>query len=143
VQTWSIFLLGFTQHGQMKLAEQVQTYMRKQGIEPNHVTWNTLIRGYAQVQDAENAAATLREAERAGMVWDVWTHKGLRRLRDRRKLEEELRKLRVADQLDFTGELKEGIAHRLQAQANWQMEGFGDSAGDIAEQEGAAYEPFG
>jgi pentatricopeptide repeat protein len=143
VQTWSIFLLGFTLHGQMKLAEQVQTYMRKQGIEPNHVTWNTLIRGYAQVQDAENTAATLREAERAGMVWDVWTHKGLRRLRDRRKLEEELRKLRVADQLDFTGELKEGIAHRLQAQGDGQMEGFGDSAGDIAEQESPAYLPFG
>ena len=151
VHSWSIFLLGFTQHGDMKLAEQVLAYMRKKGIEPNHVTWNTLIRGYAQVQDAENTAATLREAEQAGMVWDVWTHKGLRRLRDRRKFEEEWRKLeedvrarRVAERLDFTGELKEDIGLRLeQVQGDGQMEGFVDSAGEIAEQEGAGYRPFG
>jgi pentatricopeptide repeat protein len=148
VQTWSIFLLGFTRHKQMELAEQVLTYMRKQGIEPNQVTWNTLTAGYAGVQDVEGTVETLRRAERAGMVWDLWTHRGLRYLRERERLEVELRRRRVSETLDFSSELKEGLGERIGEQQSGEVvEGFGDSAGEIAEQgvengDGAAYRPF-
>lgn len=178
VHTWSIFLHGFTLHGQMQLAEEVLTYMRKLGIEPNTVTWNSLVKGYANLQDGENVAEVLREMERAGLVWDVWTHKGLRNLREREGLEERMRRLRVAEQLDFSGDLKEGLGERFGEQdvdvdaglrmdgtemliaeddelrggggdavqrpgkASGVEEGFGDSPGEIAEQQAEAYRPF-
>lgn len=157
----------------MQLAEQVLTYMRKQGIEPNTVTWNSLVKGYANAQDVGNVAEVLREMEMGGLVWDVWTHKGLRNLRGREGLEERMRRLRVVEQLDFSGELKVGLGERFgEGQGNGRVEGdrmalekgsglidnsglrprvpiaeveregFGDSPGEIAEQE-AAYQPFG
>ena len=157
VQTWSIFLLGFTRHRQMKLAEQVLTYMRKQGVEPNQVTWNTLSAGYAGCQDVEGVGGSLRRAEREGMVWNHWTRRGLRFLRGREGLEAEMARRRVAESLDFSGELKEGLGGRLAEapreealaieERRVEQEGFGDSAGEIAEQgvedgHGGAYRPF-
>ena len=118
VQTWSIFLHGFTRHKQMKLAEQVLSYMRKEGIEPNQVTWNTLISGYARAQDLQGTVDAVRQAERNGLVWDVWTHKGLRKLRDRRRLDEELRRERVVERLDFSGDLKAGLGQRFDLRDN-------------------------
>ena len=142
VQTWSIFLLGFTRHKQMALAEQVLAYMRKQGVEPNRVTWNSLTAGYAGVQDLEGTVEALRRAEREGWVWDAWTGRGLRFLRGR----EGLRRGSGGEGLDFSGELKEGLQKRLGEVGSGEVvEGFGDSAGEIAElgvDDGGAYRPF-
>jgi len=107
----------------MKLAEQVLTYMRKQGVEPNQVTWNTLTAGYAGVQDVGGTVESLRRAEREGMVWDHWTRRGLRFLRERERLEGELRRRRVAESLDFSGELKEGLSERLSERSDGQQDG--------------------
>lgn len=186
VQTWSIFLLGFTRHKQMKLAEQVLTYMRKEGIQPNQVTWNSLTAGYAGAQDLEGTVEVLRRAEAEGMVWDFWTRRGLRFLREREGLEVLLKRRRVSEVLDFSSELKVGLAERLggdvllseevdglsteeggalsseeasalsSEEVNalpveeakvMEVQGFGDSAAEIAEQgmegEGnGAYRPF-
>ena len=168
VQTWSIFLHGFTRHRQMKLGEQVLNYMRSKGIEPNSVTWNTLMTGYARAQDVDGTLGTLRLMEASGMVWDVWTHGGMKALKDRRRLEEEYEKRRLTQSLDFTDDLKQGLGKRLSGApeegesppvpaeaagpAAYQksddrtgesnlVDGFGDSPGDIAEQ--GAYRPFG
>lgn len=153
VQSWSIFLHGFTRHGKTKLAEQVLNYMRSKGIEPNHVTWNTLVTGYARAQDDEGTIDALRRAEQGGLVWDDWTHAGLRMLRNQERLKDELDKGRLQKQLDFTSELKEGLGARLDeagesvidvesstaptiesAQAEGVESAFADSPGEIAEQ---------
>ena len=139
VQSWSIFLHGFTRHGQIKLAEQVMNYMRSKGIEPNHVTWNTIMTGYARAQDVEGTARALRSMETAGMVWDAWAHGGLKALRDKRKLQERLEKSRLQQSLDFTDELKQGLGERLSKPG--EVAGFGDSPAEIAEQ--GSYQPFG
>lgn len=156
VQTWSIFLHGFTRHGKVKLADQVLTYMRSKGIEPNEVTWNTLILGHARSQDVESTFDTLREAEQSGYIWNRWTEDGIKWLRDRGRVmrEMELRRQRkIGRDIDFTDDLKLGLGEKLSA---WEegdaasedavgtgdveqvryvpQSGFADSAADIAEQ---------
>ena len=67
---------------------------------------------------------------------------GVRFLRGREGLDTELR--RRGGVLDFSHELKEGLGERLERQSG-VVEGFGDSAGEIAElgvEGGGAYRPF-
>ncbi|KAK3722662.1 hypothetical protein LTR37_002232 [Vermiconidia calcicola] len=137
-QTWSIFLHGFTRHGQNKLAEQVLNYMRSKDIEPSQIAWNTLITGYARAQDVEGTIDVVRRADQAGMVWDAWTHSGLKALRNKDRLMEELRKERLRRNLDFTGELKSGLEERLSGEVG----DFADSTGELAEGGGSQYRPF-
>jgi len=115
VQSWSIFLEGFSQHGQLKLAEQVLTYMRGKGLEPNAVTWNTLLKGYAGEQDMDGLLDTFKRIDYHGHAWDEWTYNGLRRFRnsEQLKLAMDKRSNAAAAQLDFTDDLKESIGARL------------------------------
>ncbi|EMC97721.1 hypothetical protein BAUCODRAFT_33443 [Baudoinia panamericana UAMH 10762] len=111
--TWSTFLHGFVRQGEMKLAEQVLQYMRKRGMEPDVVTWTSLLGGYAQAQDAEGLAETVRRADEQGTVWNQWAEVSLRRFRNREKLKSILDEQRLQQSLDFSGELKEGLGVRL------------------------------
>jgi pentatricopeptide repeat protein len=115
VQSWSIFLEGFSSHGQLRLAEQVLTYMRGKGLEPNAVTWNTLLKGYAGEQDLEGLLDTVGRIEKQGHAWDEWTYGGLRRFRNSDALQSAMdqRSKKASTQLDFTSELKDGIGARL------------------------------
>jgi pentatricopeptide repeat protein len=115
VQSWSIFLEGFSTHGQLKLAEQVLTYMRGKGLEPNAVTWNTLLKGYAGEQDLEGLLDTVGRLDEHGHAWDEWTYGGLRRFRNSEALKNAMdqRRKNATTQLDFTSELKESIGARL------------------------------
>jgi pentatricopeptide repeat protein len=115
VQSWSIFLEGFSTHGQLRLAEQVLTYMRGKGLEPNAVTWNTLLKGYAGEQDMEGLLDTVGRIDENSHPWDEWTYGGLRRFRNSEQLKLAMDKRRkgAAAPLDFTSELKESIGARL------------------------------
>jgi pentatricopeptide repeat protein len=115
VQSWSIFLEGFSQPGQLKLAEQVLTYMRGKGLEPNAVTWNTLLKGYAGEQDMEGLLDVVDRIDEQGHAWDEWTYGGLRRFRNSEQLKSAMdqRRKNATTQLDFTSDLKESIGARL------------------------------
>jgi pentatricopeptide repeat protein len=115
VQSWSIFLEGFSTHGQLRLAEQVLTYMRGKGLEPNAVTWNTLLKGYAGEQDMEGLLDTVSRIDEHSHPWDEWTYGGLRRFRnsEQLRLAMDKRKSNASAQLDFTSELKESIGARF------------------------------
>lgn len=119
VQSWSIFLEGFSTHGQLRLAEQVLTYMRGKGLEPNAVTWNTLLKGYAGEQDMEGLLDTVSRLDEHGHAWDEWTYGGLRRFRNSEALSNAMdqRRKNASTQLDFTSELKDGIGARLSGAA--------------------------
>ena len=96
VQTWSIFLHGFMRHGETKLAEQILNYMRSKGIEPNDVTWRTLINGYAQARDFDRAMETIRRARADRADLDAWTHFGVNIRWRRPRLMKALEKGRLA-----------------------------------------------
>lgn len=114
--TWNIFLLGFTRHGQLKLAEQVLNYMKSKGIAWTNITWNHLISGYAGAQDSDKVIDTIRRAEDSGFQWDAWTYGSMRRFRESGKLQEILRQRGYAGELDFSNEIKQGLGARIEEQ---------------------------
>lgn len=115
VITWSIFLHGFTKHKQMRLAEQVLNHMRTQGVEPNEVTWDTLLGGHALNQDVESVIGTIRRMEADGHTWSAHTIGNVRRLRDQAKFADEWQKVRQSPQYDFTADIKEELGTRMAA----------------------------
>lgn len=97
VQTWSILMAAFLRHGQRLAAHKVLLMMRSRGLEPNRVTWNTLISGHAALQDVSGALSALRGLKEEGFEMDEYTLKGLGRIRDRRRL---LEALQESDELE-------------------------------------------
>ncbi|MCJ1361649.1 hypothetical protein MMC16_000749 [Acarospora aff. strigata] len=95
VQTWSILLAAFLRHGQRMAARKVLDMMRKRRLEPNLVTWNTLISGLSRLQDVNGALSALRDMKDAGFEMDHRTLEGLGWIRDRRNL---LQALKESDQ---------------------------------------------
>ncbi|TDZ13299.1 Pentatricopeptide repeat-containing protein [Colletotrichum spinosum] len=87
VYTWSILVSGFVfgSGREGKSAARIVQMMRKHGIEPNHVTWNTLVSGYAGLQDVGQTVEALRGMERSGYKADSYTLKGFSRLVNREK----------------------------------------------------------
>ena len=90
VQTWSILIAAFLRHGQRLAAERVLGLMRSRKLEPNLVTWNTLISGHAALQDVDGALSALRGLKEDGFEMDEFSLKGLGRIQERRRLVEAL-----------------------------------------------------
>lgn len=86
VRTWSILLSVYLRHGQSHAAEKVLTLMRARGLQPDKVTWNNIIGGYAAMQDVAGAVDGMRRMEAEGLQSDARTLKELGRLRDRTTL---------------------------------------------------------
>lgn len=73
VYTWTILVHGFMRARQPQDAEYIMTLMRKNGIEPNRVTWNALAAGYAKMQKIPEAVKAMRRLESEGHEADDWT----------------------------------------------------------------------
>jgi pentatricopeptide repeat protein len=69
-QTFSILLDAFAKHGQTAAAAKVLTLMRQRGLKPEQVTYNSLIKGFANVRDVEGMAEALRGLEKDGFQVD-------------------------------------------------------------------------
>lgn len=82
VYTWSILLNGFMFHRQFKQGERVLEMMRQRGVEPNDVTWNTLLAGYARAQKGGKTLNAFDQMERAGMAPDSFSYRALSYLKD-------------------------------------------------------------
>lgn len=95
VQTWSILLRSYFFNGQRAAAEKTIQMMRSRGIAPNVVTMNTIIAGYAAMQDAAAAANTMQDMKAAGFENDSSTYKALTRIVKRERLLDALRKTAV------------------------------------------------
>lgn len=91
VETWSILAMGHARHGQKKAAEKILGIMRERGLQPDRVTWNSLISGYSALQWIHDAVGTVKRMEAEGFQMDSYTLKGLGRFRDPNKLLQELR----------------------------------------------------
>ncbi|KAL9602265.1 MAG: hypothetical protein Q9219_001990 [cf. Caloplaca sp. 3 TL-2023] len=91
VQSWSIVLKSYFFHGQIAAGKKILKMMRERGVEPNEVTMNTIIAGYARMQDAFAAVNALQQMEVLGFAADSYTFKGLTRVIDRDQLLDALR----------------------------------------------------
>jgi pentatricopeptide repeat protein len=70
VQTWSILVHAFMTQGQPRAAEKLVAMMRRRGVDPNKVTWNTLITGYLQMQNMAGAMHSYDRAKEEGWTID-------------------------------------------------------------------------
>ena len=91
VYTWSILLHIFMKHGQARAAEKVLTMMEARGVVPNQVTWNSLVAGYARMQDIGMTVGVIDRLEKAGFQADHFTKSGIAQIRDRRALIEAMK----------------------------------------------------
>ena len=82
--TWNILLNGFMHHRHHQQGERILTMMREHGIEPDEVTWNTLIAGYARAQMAGPTVGALQRLERAGFRAGEYTMRGFSYLSNRK-----------------------------------------------------------
>ncbi len=101
VQTWSILVHAFMRHGQHAAAEKVLTLMRQRGLEPNVVTWNSIVGNYAAQQRLDKTVDVLRRMQAAGVPTDDITLSGLVKLKNRRGLAEALQRDREPSVEDF------------------------------------------
>ncbi|KAL9131764.1 MAG: hypothetical protein Q9217_000369 [Psora testacea] len=86
VQTWSILAAAYFKHKQKRAAEKVLELMRERGLEPDQVTWNTIIRGYSSLQQIGKAVDTMRRMEAAGYEANTQTLKALGKIWNRDRL---------------------------------------------------------
>jgi pentatricopeptide repeat protein len=86
VHTWTILLKAFMSHNQPRAAEKVLAMMRSRGIEPNQITWNTLLHGYAKMQDVQKTVDVINRFQSEGWEADAIATRGLEQIKDRAKL---------------------------------------------------------
>ncbi|KAK1589662.1 pentatricopeptide repeat domain-containing protein [Colletotrichum navitas] len=81
--TWSILLHGLMSHKEQASAERILAMMRQHGVQPNLVTWNTLVGGHAKWQDVGRTVHSLQRLESAGYEADDCTLKAFAKLVNR------------------------------------------------------------
>ncbi|KAL9102330.1 MAG: hypothetical protein Q9163_002510 [Psora crenata] len=86
VRTWSILAAAYFKHKQKRAAERVLELMRERGLEPDRVTWNTIISGYSSLQQLGKAVDAMRRMEAAGYEADSRTLKAIGRIWNRDRL---------------------------------------------------------
>jgi pentatricopeptide repeat protein len=86
VRTWTLLLSSFIFHRQIHASEKIREMMDKHNVQYSDVTWNTIINGYANVQNIPETAAAIKAMEQQGFSIDSYTMKSLRYLRDPERL---------------------------------------------------------
>ena len=80
VQTWSILVDNYFRNKQRHAGEQVLAMMRQRGMKPNQVTWNSVIKGYAILQDVRATMDAVKGMRAAGFETDSYTVNALGKL---------------------------------------------------------------
>ncbi|KAF4503195.1 hypothetical protein FAGAP_568 [Fusarium agapanthi] len=91
--TFTILLHGLLMRKEKMLGEQMLQVMREHNLEPNDVTWNTLVKGYASMQNLSQTVGTLQDLEAAGYKPDAYTFKAFSRLKDQTRALETMEKI--------------------------------------------------
>ncbi|MCJ1412348.1 hypothetical protein MMC19_006442 [Ptychographa xylographoides] len=82
VQSWSILLFAFIRNRQSAASEKVLAIMMAQKMTPNQVTWNSLLSGYATMQDLPGVSWTMERMEKAEFQGNERTIQILGRVRN-------------------------------------------------------------
>lgn len=80
--TLSIMIGRLLRRQETMVAEQLMDVMREHGIEPNLATWNSIVKGYALLQDVPQTVTALQQLEATGHKPDERTYKAFSSLRD-------------------------------------------------------------
>ncbi|RFU29886.1 hypothetical protein B7463_g6416, partial [Scytalidium lignicola] len=82
IYTWSILLKVFIDNQQPRAAEKVLSIMQSHNITPSHVTWKSLVSGYARMNDPIMVARTLSRLQDAGIETDEIKQKAMELTKD-------------------------------------------------------------
>ncbi|KAF4334332.1 hypothetical protein FBEOM_11826 [Fusarium beomiforme] len=93
VFTFSVLVNGLFVRGEKMMGEQVLQVMREHNLEHNDVTWNTLAKGYASMQNLLQTVGTLQDLEADGYKPDAYTFKAFSRLKDQTRALEAMEKI--------------------------------------------------
>ncbi|KAH8170543.1 PPR repeat family protein [Sarocladium implicatum] len=80
--TLSIMISRLLRRKETMVAEQLMDVMKEHGIEPNLAHWNSLVKGYALMQDVPQTVRTLQQLEATGHKPDDRTYKAFNSLQD-------------------------------------------------------------
>ncbi|KAK3985012.1 hypothetical protein QBC44DRAFT_300064 [Cladorrhinum sp. PSN332] len=83
VYSWSIILNGAMYHRQLEQGVRIMKLMREHGVEPNEVTWNSLIRGFARLQRTAATVTAMKRMEEDGYRADDFTMRAFGSLVDK------------------------------------------------------------
>lgn len=118
VKSWTILLKGFMVHQQPAAAERVLELMKERNIEPTEVTWETMLEGYARMQNVRGAVQAMINLEMKGLSLSERGLAALGRVRNRVKLMDEMRDV---ERLQGTTEqLVQRSASELSAEDDWK-----------------------
>lgn len=81
--TWNILLNSWLQHYRQESVGRIVDLMKKHGVEPTLVTWNTILAKAAQKNNTQLALGASREIRDGGFNPDEWTVSAFARLPDR------------------------------------------------------------
>jgi len=86
VRSWTILASSYFHKRQRRAGEKVIAMMKERGLEPDKVTWDTIINGYALFQDVDAAVDSVKRMEASGYEVDSTTLEKLGRLWNRKRL---------------------------------------------------------
>ncbi|KAK4692134.1 hypothetical protein P7C71_g5007, partial [Lecanoromycetidae sp. Uapishka_2] len=86
VRTWTILASSYFHKQQRRAGEKVISMMKERGLEPDKVTWDTIINGYAMAQDVDATVDSVKRMEASGYDVDSTTLRKLGRLWNRNRL---------------------------------------------------------
>lgn len=105
IHIYNMLLSAFMRHGHLRGTEKIHSIMNEQGVKPDKVTYNILIRGYAEMQMISQAAETLSQLKKQVGPVDEYTINALSQIQNKDKLFREIERLDAAP-ADTKGDAK-------------------------------------
>lgn len=86
IYTWNVLLHSLMCHHQVAAAEHIMRLLELKHLQPDRVTWTSLIRGYSYTQNIDGVMGTLQRMETEGFGIDDWTQRALIPFHDKKGL---------------------------------------------------------
>lgn len=99
--TLALVVRGLMSRGEAGLAEEILEVMRKLGVRLNLVGWNTMLKGYASMQNVHSTVTTLQSLEAAGYRADSFTFDAFGKLNDQQKALDQMQAILDRNRLEL------------------------------------------
>lgn len=109
IYTWSILIKIFMRLRHSRAAEKVLSMMIRRGIQPEIITWTSLVSGYARLQNVSMTADAYQRLKEAGYAADDYIYRALAKVHQQSMLSKELERPRARKVKPVTSEWIEDL----------------------------------
>ncbi|MCJ1323643.1 hypothetical protein MMC10_000304 [Thelotrema lepadinum] len=127
INVWNALLVVFARHKQLRAAERIMKLMRLQNIKPNKASWDSLVYGYAHLQDPGKVVTTVERMAKENYRPDEWTMRFLSRVHDRRGL---LERFKQAAEMEREREVEKEEEEKRRREEWMEYVGVGEEDGE-------------